>query len=45
MTSFASVTGRRSQREVRALDWSGDPSPLLLQFSPYGPLRGTDAGV
>ena len=40
-----SVTGRRSEREVRALDWSGDPSPILDQLSPYGRLRTADAGV
>lgn len=40
-----SVTGRRSRREVEALDWSGDPSTILDQLSPYGPLRSTDAGI
>lgn len=40
-----SVTARRSTAEVRALDWSGDPGPLLDHFSPYGPLRSADAGV
>lgn len=39
-----SVTGRRSGAEVLALDWSGDPAPLLPHFSPYGPLREVDAG-
>lgn len=39
-----SVTGRRSRAEVQALDWSGDPAPLLDGFSPYGPLRTEDAG-
>lgn len=39
-----SATGRRSAVEVRALDWSADPSAALEWFSPYGPLRDTDAG-
>lgn len=39
-----SVTGRRSAAEIRALNWSGDPEPLLAGFSPYGPLRTEDAG-
>lgn len=40
-----SVTGRRSRREVAALDWTGDPTLILDRLSPYGPLRETDAGV
>lgn len=40
-----SVTGRRSRAQVEALDWTGDPSPLLDRFSPYGPLRTDDAEV
>lgn len=40
-----SITGRRSRREIEALDWSGDPSPILDHLCPYGPLRPTDAGV
>jgi uncharacterized protein (TIGR03083 family) len=40
-----SITGRRSRREVVALDWSGDPGPLLDHLCPYGPLRSTDAGI
>ena len=40
-----SVTGRRSGRQVQALDWSGDPSAVLDHFSPYGPLRSDDAEV
>ena len=27
------VTGRRSERQIRALDWSADPSPFLRLFS------------
>lgn len=40
-----SVTGRRSRGEVKALAWSADPSALLDQFSPYGPLRAIPAGI
>ena len=40
-----SVTGRRSRRQVGALDWSGDPGAVLDHFCPYGPLRSTDAGI
>jgi hypothetical protein len=38
-----SVTGRRSRDQVAALDWSGDPSPILDHFCPSGPLRVDDA--
>jgi uncharacterized protein (TIGR03083 family) len=38
-----SVTGRRSRRQVEALDWTGDPTPVLDCFCPYGPLPSTDA--
>ena len=38
------VTGRRSTNEVLALNWSGDPTPLLPSISPYGQLRTEDAG-
>ena len=40
-----SVTGRRSRVEVQALDWTGDPTLLLDDLSPYGPLRTVDAGI
>lgn len=40
-----SITGRRSRREVAALDWTGDAEPLLDHLCPYGPLRSTDAGI
>ena len=40
-----SVTGRRSRRQVEALDWSGDPSEVLDDLSPYGPLRTSDADI
>jgi hypothetical protein len=40
-----SVTGRRSHSEVQALDWIGDPTTVLDDLSPYGPLRVCDAGV
>ncbi len=38
------VTGRRSHREVLALDWSHHPTPLLGHLCPYGPLRDDDSG-
>ena len=38
------VTARRSTSEVLALDWSGDPTPLLANISPYSTLRAEDAG-
>ena len=35
-----SVTGRRSRAEVAALDWTGDPTPILDgAFTSYGELR------
>lgn len=34
--------GRRSADQVRAWDWSGDPSPYLSHLSPFGDLRETD---
>jgi uncharacterized protein (TIGR03083 family) len=40
-----SITGRRSRREVAALDWAGDPTPVLDHLCPYGPLRPVDAGI
>ncbi len=40
-----SVTGRRSRAQVEALDWSGDPGPVLERFAPYGPLRTDDAEI
>ncbi len=40
-----SVTGRRSRRQVAALDWSGDPTAVLDHLCPYGPLRSTDAEI
>jgi uncharacterized protein (TIGR03083 family) len=39
---FRALTGRRSGRQVSALDWTGDPSPYLDLLSPFGPLRETD---
>ena len=32
------MTGRRSLEQVRALDWAGDPDPVLAAFT-YGPFR------
>ncbi|MDG2114921.1 MAG: hypothetical protein P8N02_20210 [Actinomycetota bacterium] len=40
-----SATGRRSRRQVTALDWTGDPTPVLDAISPYGPLRSEDAEI
>lgn len=41
-----SVTGRRSRRQVEALDWSGDPAALLDQaWNTYGPMRTDDVSV
>jgi uncharacterized protein (TIGR03083 family) len=38
-----SYTGRRSRRQVEALDWRGDPSAVLDQaWSPYGPFQPID---
>ena len=41
-----SVTGRRSRRQIEALDWSGDPTRILDEaWSPYGELPADDAEV
>ena len=39
---FRVVTGRRSARQVSALDWQGDAAPYLAMLSPFGPLGDTD---
>jgi uncharacterized protein (TIGR03083 family) len=39
---FRALTGRRSGRQVSALQWSGDPAPYLDLLCPFGPLRETD---
>lgn len=39
---FRALTGRRSGRQVSALDWNGDPAPYLDLLCPFGPLRSTD---
>jgi uncharacterized protein (TIGR03083 family) len=31
------LTGRRSVRQIRALDWDGDPTPYLSTFSHFAP--------
>ncbi|MBV9871559.1 MAG: maleylpyruvate isomerase family mycothiol-dependent enzyme [Frankiaceae bacterium] len=36
------LTGRRSNAQVSAYDWTGDPSPYLPLLSPFGPLRDAD---
>ena len=40
-----SATGRRSRGQVQALDWTGDPTPILDDFSPYGPLPSADVPI
>jgi uncharacterized protein (TIGR03083 family) len=34
------LMGRRSQRQVAALDWSGDPGPVLEHLFVFGPADG-----
>lgn len=34
---FRSLSGRRSEDQVRGYDWAGDPEPYLHLFFPYGP--------
>ena len=36
------MAGRRSARQVTAMDWLGDPTPYLDLLSPFGPLGDTD---
>ncbi|HVV76119.1 MAG TPA: maleylpyruvate isomerase family mycothiol-dependent enzyme [Mycobacteriales bacterium] len=36
------MSGRRSGRQVAAMDWLGDPTPYLDLLSPFGPLGDTD---
>jgi uncharacterized protein (TIGR03083 family) len=36
------LTGRRSNTQVTAYEWSGDPAPYLDLLSPFGPLRDSD---
>jgi uncharacterized protein (TIGR03083 family) len=39
---FRVLAGRRSEAQVRALDWDGDPTPYLPVLSAFGPLSETD---
>jgi uncharacterized protein (TIGR03083 family) len=39
---FRALAGRRSEAQVRALDWDGDPTPYLPVLSAFGPLSATD---
>jgi uncharacterized protein (TIGR03083 family) len=39
---FRALTGRRSNRQVCAFAWSGDPAAYLDLLCPFGPLRLTD---
>ena len=41
---FRALAGRRSEADVRALDWDGDPAPYLPIFSAFGALPATSAG-
>lgn len=36
------LAGRRSSRQVAAMNWVGDPTPYLDLLSPFGPLGDTD---
>ena len=41
-----SITGRRTRRQIEALDWSGDPAQLLDEaWSPYGDLPDIETEV
>lgn len=42
MEFFRILAGRRSEAQVRALDWAGDPSPYLPVLSAFGSLSATD---
>jgi uncharacterized protein (TIGR03083 family) len=39
---FRVVAGRRSEAQVRKLDWAGDPTPYLPVLSAFGPLSAHD---
>ncbi|MDQ1438235.1 MAG: hypothetical protein QOK43_1864 [Acidimicrobiaceae bacterium] len=39
---FRVLAGRRSEAQVRALDWQGDPGPYLGVLSAFGPLAPAD---
>jgi uncharacterized protein (TIGR03083 family) len=39
---FRVLAGRRSEAQVRAMDWDGDPTPYLPVLSAFGPLAATD---
>jgi uncharacterized protein (TIGR03083 family) len=34
---FRAVQGRRTKQQVRAMDWQGDPEPILDEFFVFGP--------
>lgn len=40
-----SVSGRRSRRQVEALEWTGPAGPVLDHFSPYSSLGEEDAPI
>lgn len=39
---FRALAGRRSEAQVRAYEWEGDPAPYLAILSPFGPLPAAD---
>lgn len=39
---YRALSGRRSEAQVRAFDWSGDPAPYVGIFGAFGPLRHSD---
>jgi uncharacterized protein (TIGR03083 family) len=39
---FRVVAGRRSAAQVRAFEWTGDPTPYLAVLSAFGPLAEAD---
>lgn len=41
---FRALTGRRSERQIRAYDWSVDPTPYLPAFS-FGPFTPSPADI
>jgi hypothetical protein len=36
---FRALQGRRTKEQVRAMDWEGDPSPVLDHFFIFGPTK------
>lgn len=42
MEFFRALAGRRSESQVRAMQWEGDPAPYFPVLSAFGPLSPTD---